>query len=224
MSRTLPFKLKITPGMIVTAFAFAASFLIYMWFLNSPYFHVIAAWCMENLIALVITVILLKAIGIIWPPLPGGLASIAIIPLVGLHWAYFCDLVGTIIGCSIAYYFGRVHGRQFLAKVFGEEFAAQTDKLKIKKGRELEALFVLRLLGAGVLVEAVSYGAGLIKMSYRKFLVGTVLSHLIIIGPCFYLYSALYDSKEIYLVAASLIITMPILWLVKGRYFEDAVA
>lgn len=203
---------------------FAGTLVLYSWFLQSPYFEPLYNWCQAYLGILVPIVILIKVIGIVWPPLPGGFASIAVIPLVGFFWACMADLIGTIIGCSIAYLLGRRYGRDFLAKVLGEKFADQASKLKVKEGREYEALLILRVLGAGVLVEAISYGAGLIKMDYRKFILGTIGSHLLVVFPSFYLYSKLYESQNIYLVALSLVITLPILWKVKGRYFEEVIS
>lgn len=202
----------------------AGSLILYMWFLHTPYFHHIAEWSQRNIFILIPSIVLLKVVGIIWPPIPGGFATIAIIPITGFLIAYLTDLAGTIIGCCTVYFIGRKYGKGFLSKILGDEFANHAEKLKIKKGREIEALFVLRGLAAGVLVEAVSYGAGLIKMDFKKFLFGTVVSHIIIIGPSFLLYDKLYRTHNIYLIALSLVITMPILWKLRGRYFEDVVA
>jgi uncharacterized membrane protein YdjX (TVP38/TMEM64 family) len=217
-------KFKITPSLILVLVASVASFVIYIWFLKTPYFVPILEWCHSNYWLLMAMIVLLKVIGIIWPPLPGGLAAIAVIPIVGFFPAYLADLVGSMIGCSIVYFLGKWYGHEFLAKVLGIELANQAEKLKIREGREYEAFFAFRALAGGVFVELVSYSAGLTHMKFNRFFFATLISHAVVSLPIFFLYGLLYSTQSAYIMTLSMIITLPILWKIRGRYFEIAVA
>lgn len=215
-------KFKITPSLILVILASVATFVLYVWFMQTPYFEAIYAWCIANFWLMISIVIILKIVGIIWPPLPGGLAAIAIIPITGFWIAYLTDLVGSIIGCTIVYFIGKKYGKPFLVKVLGEDFANQVEKFRVRKDREYEAFFAFRALAGGVFVEAVSYGAGITGMKYRRFFLATVVTHLMVSLPIFFMYSVLYESQSVYVMTLSTLITLPILWKLRGRYFDEA--
>ena len=76
-------------------------------FAQSPVVVSAATTLQSNLILFVPTIIILKALGIIYPPMPGIAFTLASIPLVGWELAYLMDLVGNLIGVTSAFYLGK---------------------------------------------------------------------------------------------------------------------
>lgn len=213
-------KFKISPTLIFLGLATIATLFGYSWFLNSPYFSPLYVWAQQYFIVLVLLIISVKVIGIIWPPLPGGLVSMALIPLIGFIPAYLADLTGSLMGSAVGYFIGKKYGKSLIEKIAGEGIAEQASRLKIKEGKEMEAIIVLRVIGAAVLVEAVSFGSGMLKIDFRKFLIATFISHLIVVLPAFYIYSRIYQIQNSQFLAAILLLSIPLLWKLKNRYFE----
>ena len=92
--------------------------------------------------------------------------------------------------------------------------------INVKQHREIESVFVLRMLGGGTVMEAVCYGAGLLNVKYKNFLIGSVLSHILFGIPLFLLTNQLFSTKNIVMTGIWVIVPLFILWKVKGRYFE----
>jgi uncharacterized membrane protein YdjX (TVP38/TMEM64 family) len=102
-----------TVGLLVTIVA-------YLWFIKSPYFEIFKIWAEKNFVLYVFILVTLKTIGLIWPPLPGGLLTAGSIPVLGWLPAYLSDLMGSIMGASAAYYIAQKWGYKFINKIFDE--------------------------------------------------------------------------------------------------------
>lgn len=207
-------------SLITTAFVFWITVAGYLWFINHESFLYLQNWSAENPLSFFLLLTTIKIIGIIWPPLPGGLMTIGSIPLLGWYNAYFIDLVGSIIGSSLAYYIGKKYGYKLLSKLFDEKIVDRIKNIKVKKEREIEATFTLRLIGGNTIMEAVCYGAGLLKIKYRNFLIGTIASHMLLGIPTFYFAGNFLRARNIALNAVLALITVYLIWKIKGRYFE----
>lgn len=192
----------------------------YVWFVNSSYFKSLAEWTQQNLILFSATLVLVKILSIIIPPLPGGLITLASIPLIGWQMAYLADFAGTVLGSSGAYFLGKKYGFALLGKLFDENVLNQIKKIKVKSHREIEAILVMRVLLGATLIEAVCFGAGLLKIRYPNFLIGTIIAHLLVGVPLFYLANNLINFKNTPLTIAIIALAVIIFWRVKGRYFE----
>lgn len=174
-----------------------ATILAYLWFAKSSYFIVFTNWAQQNFIILFLILILIKIIGIIWPPLPGGVFTIGAIPVMGWFNAYLADLLGIIIGSGLAYFLGKKYGYALLNKIFDASVITKIKNINIEPKREIESIFLLRLFGGGVLIEIVSYAAGLFRISFRNFLLGSLFSHLAIALPFFYFAGNLFSGKNL---------------------------
>jgi uncharacterized membrane protein YdjX (TVP38/TMEM64 family) len=192
----------------------------YIWFINTPYFDAFAAWSKSNLVLFFTILVVIKTAGIIWPPLPGGILTLGAIPIIGWPLALLADFVGSILGCSVAYYLGKKYGFEFLEKIFNKDVLAQVKAVKIKKHREIEAIFGLRVLTGSVLTEVLSYSCGLLKISYPNFLIGTVASHLVITGPIYFFAGSLFDGKRVLISMVSMGLAILLVTKFKGRYLE----
>lgn len=192
----------------------------YLWFINHESFHTLQTWSAQNPLSFATLLTSIKIIGIIWPPLPGGLLTIGAIPVIGWHNAYFIDLIGSIIGSSLAYYIGKRYGYNLLSKLFDDSIINKIKNIKVKKTREIEATFTLRLIGGNTVMEAVCYGAGLLNIKYKNFLIGSIGSHVLLGIPTFYFAGNFLRARNLALNGVLALITVYLVWKIKGRYFE----
>src|SRR3989337_132416 len=94
------------------------SVVLYLWFIKLPIFQHFVLWVQQNLLLYFLFLLFIKILGILWPPLPGGLFTLGSIPAIGWELAYIADLVGSVIGSSGAFFMGRRYGPKLLRKFF----------------------------------------------------------------------------------------------------------
>lgn len=196
------------------------SALIYIAFLRSEYYPAVESWINSNKLLFIIYLLIFKVASIIWPPLTGGAATLASIPFVGWKIAYLTDLVGSLSGGVIAYYLGKKYGRRILLKLFDEKIVEKLTQIKLKKGKELEAFFVYRVLFGATIMEVVYYGAGFLKMNFRSFLMASVITHAVMGVPVYYVTKSVLEGRNVVYVLGSLAIAIPLFMILKKRYFE----
>lgn len=194
---------------------------LYFWFIRSPYFVTFEAWSRHNLFIFYSVLLAAKITGIVWPPINGGLLTLGSIPIIGWWQAYVVDLIGSTIGSSLAYLIARQWGVTFIHKIFDRDTVQKILSVKIKAGREFEAVFLFRLLG-GSLVEAISYGAGLLNVRFSKFLWGSLLSHALVGLPLYYFAEGLVSGRNVFINLVFISALAVVFLLAKKRYFEFA--
>lgn len=193
----------------------------YFWFLDTKYFLELQVLAEENIYTFVLALFLIKIMSIVWPPLPGGLFTLGAIPFVGWETAYFIDLTGSTVGSMITYYLGKRYGLRLIKKLFDQATIDRIQKIKVKENKQTELVIVLRVFTGSVFMEAITYGAGLLKIRYSSFLVGSIISHAIVGVPVYYFAKeALVNPQSIILSLALLVGVVFILFKVKGRYLE----
>jgi len=117
-----------------------------------------------------------RILGIIFPALPAGVISFAVVPIFGWLNTYIYTLSGILVGTSVAF---------FLARTFREKLVQRFMPLKkihklegeISKKKEFLAIVALRLFTVPVM-DFSSYIAGLTKISYKKFMLATLLASI----------------------------------------------
>lgn len=205
-------------NLIIISIVMLASFGGYLWFIRQGVFQDFISWAQQNLILYFIILASIKMIGIVWPPIPGGLFTIGSVPVIGWQNAYLAEVIGGLAGATIAHHLGGKYGYKFLKKLFDEPVIERIKKVKIAKNKEVEAIFILRLF-TGSISEAVSYGAGLLGVKYRNFIFGTIIAYIFLI-PIFYLANNIFSGKNI-LLNGALVLTLGFLFYkLRGRYFE----
>ena len=159
-------------------------------------------------------------IGVVWPPIPGGLLTLGAIPIVGWQTAYIVDFTASTTGSVIAYYIGKKYGLTFLKKIFDEATIKRIKNIKVKKNRQIETVIIMRVLFGTTIVEAVSYAAGLIKIDAPQFAIGAAISHMIVAIPIFYFAGNIFSNQNLLINMLVLFIAIPLLWKFRSRYFE----
>lgn len=193
--------------------------LIFIWLRQSGNFESFYLWSQNNFYLYVAVLFLLKVAGIVYPPLPGGILTLGSIPVIGWVNAYLIDFVGSTVGSTINYFMGYKYGISFLDKILDNSAVDKIRSMKIKKGKELETVFMLRVLG-GTVMELVSYACGVLKVKFVFFILVSIASHLAIGIPTYYLAESILTTQNIVI---SLILSAALLYLFfrfKDRYFE----
>lgn len=207
-------------NLIFTITLFIVSVIAYILFIRTTQFQEFITWSQANKSLYIFLLLSLKIVSNVYPPLPGGIFTLGSIPVLGWKTAYAVDFAGSFIGSIICYYLARKYGFAVLRKIFDENLIERIKQVKVNKKREIEGLIIWRVLGGGTVIEAIYYGAGLLNINFRNFLVGTTISHLLVGIPSFYLTRELFSSRNIVLNVFLLTIAVFILYKIKGRYFE----
>ncbi len=212
--------LKKNINLIIFILSLFVTVVLYLVFITSPHYNTFLVWAKQNVFLLFSIIVLIKIIGIIWPPIPGGFLSWGSIPFMGWQLAYLSDLIGNIIGSIVTYYIGRKYGFKILKKLFDESLVKKIKSLKFKKERGFEMVFLYRVLGTVVLSEVITYGAGILKMPFLPFLLASITAHLVYNLPAYFLFNAAIYSANPILVLGSLVALIILIYKTKGRYFE----
>ncbi len=213
-------KIKSKKYLILLILVTIVTLFLYYLFSKSIYFQIIYSWSKQNIVLFLAVLFSLKVLGIVWPPLPGGIFTMGAIPFIGWFPAYLVDFFGSLAGSSIAFLIGRKYGYPFLQKIFDQEIIDKIKHLKIKPHREIEAVTTLRIFTGSLFLEAINYGAGLLNVKFFSFFVGSVISHIVVGIPSFYLIGGLFDLNNLIFGILGLAIIIPIFLKLKGRYFE----
>ncbi len=213
-------KIKSRKYLILLVLGTVATILLYYLFSKSVYFQIFTSWSRQNIVLFVIVLFLLKVLGIVWPPLSGGVLTLGAIPIIGWFPAYLVDFTGSTVGASLAFLIGKKYGYPFLQKIFDENTINKIKKLKIKPNREIEAVTTLRIFTGSLFMEAICYAAGLLNVSFTSFFIGSIISHLIVGIPTFYLVGGLFNLNNLIFGVLGFAIIIPIFVKLKGRFLE----
>ena len=191
---------------------------VYFWFIKTSYFEVFNEWTERNLLIFYSILFISKVLAIVWPPLPGSLFTLGSIPFIGWPAAFGVEIVGGLTGASIAYYLGKWYGYPFLAKIFSKEMIDKIRQIKVRKDREIESVFMGRMVGVGIM-EIICYGAGVLNVRFSRFLIASFLASILAL-PIFFLGGNVFKGGNILVGLAFAVITLFIFWKIKGRYVE----
>jgi uncharacterized membrane protein YdjX (TVP38/TMEM64 family) len=134
-------------------------------------------------------IILFRAVAIIIPPIPGGILSFALIPVLGWFWSYVYAVIGMTIGASVAFFIARKFREPIVAKFVPLQDLHLWEK-QLSHKTEFVGFLLIRLT-TGPIMDFISYVAGLTKISFKKFLLATLIAEL----PSALVY---YFSGEVY--------------------------
>lgn len=207
-------------NLLLMVLVFLVTVGLYYKFYNSPYFTQFFEWSQSNIVLFVSVLLIIKILALLYPPLSGGVLTLGSIPFLGWPLAYAIDLVGSITSGIIMYFLGKKYGYWLLNKIFSKELVEKIKKMKVKKNKEIEAVFVYRVLIGGTVLELVYYGAGVLGIGFRNFLIGSIGSHLLVGIPTFYLANNVLTSGNVWVVVVSSLVLLVLFSRLKNRYFE----
>jgi uncharacterized membrane protein YdjX (TVP38/TMEM64 family) len=168
----------------------------------------------------VFVLLVVKAISIIYPPLPGIAFTIASVPIIGWQLAYLADITGSFIGASVSFFLGKKYGYSILKRVIGPNIIEKINKIRLKQRNQVEVAIFLRFAGGGMLSDGLAWGASLIGFRYASFIVGYLISHLMTSLPIFYFVAVSLSFNSWVVFVGAAILAWIVIYKFKGRYFE----
>ena len=211
---------KVRIHLIIFSLAAVVSIVAYIIFVRSEYFTVFQVWVSEYKTTYYFILISVKIIGIVWPPIPGGVFTLGSIPVLGWQGAYVSDLIGSMIGSAISYQIAYKWGESALYKIFDDTMVGRLKKIKLIPQHEMKVIFLLRFFG-GTVVEIICYGAGLLKVNFKKFMIASVASHVAIGIPTYYLFGGIVSGKSIIINIILIMVFFTMLYFFRHKYFEE---
>lgn len=160
-----------------------------------------------------------RVLAIVIPPIPGGMFSLALIPVYGWLQSYLFALTGVLVGSSIAFWLGRIY-REPLVRRFVPLQHLHNYESRLSERTEFLAFLAIRFTTSAIL-DFMSYVAGLSKISYPKFIIATAISTL----PdalFYYLTDQIYHSLfkgSFYLAIPMIIFVIAALYVAKTGHF-----
>lgn len=174
----------------------------------------------SNLVLYFIGLFLLKTASIIYPPLPGVVVTMASVPVIGWQMAYAIDLAGSTLGSTIAYFLGKKYGFPLIETIIGATVKNRVAKIRLKKTSQIEASIMLRFATAGLLSDGLSWGASLIGFSFKPFIIGYIVSHILATLPIFLGIGLAVSFHSWSVLLFVMIVAWIFMYRFKGRYFE----
>lgn len=134
-------------------------------------------------------IIFFRMLAMIIPPIPGGILSFALIPVIGWFWSYIYAVIGMTIGACIAFWIARKFREPVVAKFVPLQQLHHWEK-QLSSKTEFTTFLLIRMT-TGPIMDFISYVAGLTKISFKKFLIATLIAEL----PSIFVY---YLGGEVY--------------------------
>jgi len=210
--------IKNSRNLIIVGSIGVLSLVAYFWMVRQEFFANFVTWAGDYLLIYLCFLIFFKAIAIVWPPIPGGLLTLGSVAVIGWKLAFLAQVLGGLLGGSIAYFLGRKYGLWLLQKFFDQVVIDKVQKIKIHGHREFEAIFLLRMFTTTI-SEAISYGAGLIGIKFRNFFFATLCGFVFEV-PFFLLAQSILNGKNLWLSGGLVLAGGLLFYKLKGRYFE----
>jgi uncharacterized membrane protein YdjX (TVP38/TMEM64 family) len=169
-----------------------------------PDYNQYAAEVIERYPALApLVIIIFRFLGIVLAPLPGAPVAFASIAFLPWQEAWFYNLIGVTLGSFAAFGIAR-KWREPIAAKFAPIQNLHAWQEKISERRQFWGFVALRTV-VGVVVDFLSYAAGLSKISFKNFAIANIAVDGIISIPFYYLGSVAL-AYSIYFTAGSIVL------------------
>ncbi len=160
--------------------------------------------------------ILMMTVAVVLAPIPSSPLAIFAGTVFGVWWGSLWTMLGTTIGAGIAFFLARKFGRPFVVKIISNKKLSEIEN-RFSEGNLILTVFILRLLPLPFF-DAVSYAAGLTRISVRGFVLATVFGLL----PLIFLFSYAGELLAENMVAFSvLVVIFSILLLVFVKIYHN---
>lgn len=213
-------RVKINKQVFIFAFFYALFFFGYLFFSKTQAFQGFVSFAQGNIVIFFVFLVVVKFIGIIYPPFAGGILTLGAVPIIGWKLAFLADFVGGFPAGIINYFIGRKFGLRVVRRIFGQDPAKYLDKLEIREGREIEGLILSRLVFGTISVEVVQYLAGILRINFWKFLVSALVYEALFRVPFFWLFYEIIVQKGYIMGIIVILVGLPILYKYRRRYLE----
>ena len=160
--------------------------------------------------------ILIRSLGVIFPPIPGIILDAVGIYFFGWKLGFIYAEIGVVGGAVVAFWIARKYRepvvRRFIAL---QKLHAWEDTLSEQK--KFWSLVGLRLITGPLLFDYINYVAGLTKINFGKFLIATIVGSLPVMIPIYYFGDKLL-SHSFYLISTFILVVLIISFAQKWWY------
>ncbi len=177
----------------------------------------IVAFLQQTPILAPVVFIVLRALTVIFPPVPGILVDIPGILVFGWFRGFIYAETGVIMGALAAFCIARKFREPIVKKFVPLQRLLEWES-KLSDNQKFWALLAIRL-PTNPFFDYINYAAGMTGIPWRKFLITAVIGNVPSMLPMYYL-GGLSISKGAY-YAAAFILALIILWVVFRKKFSS---
>ena len=160
--------------------------------------------------------ILIRSLGVIFPPIPGIILDAVGIYFFGWKLGFIYAEIGVVGGAVVAFWIARKYREPVVRRfVTLQKLHAWEDTLSERK--KFWSLVGLRLITGPLLFDYINYVAGLTKINFGKFLVATIVGSLPVMIPIYYFGDKLL-SHSFYLISTFILVVLIISFAQKWWY------
>lgn len=116
----------------------------------------------------------IQILQVVFPIIPGGVTTVVGFLVFDFWWGFFLNYIGISIGSLLLFYLARRYGKLFCLLFMSEETFYKYES-KIDNKRSYELFFIFCMLSPISPADIIVMITGLTSMSYRKFMVITML-------------------------------------------------
>ncbi len=152
-------------------------------------------------------IMLLRLFCIVVPVFPGTVYAILAGALFGFAQGLMIIAIADFLACSVNFFIARRYGRGVVQRFVGKRFM---DKLDLWSKKYLEGNFFL-LTGAmmSIFFDYISYGAGLCRMPWQRFMSALGLSIVLVRPPIVAVGAGILQGEKL-LIGTSLVVVLAI--------------
>lgn len=155
---------------------FISLILLIIYLISSNYVEITIQLIEKNVFVGPLLLIVWRILGIIFPAIPAGVVSFAVVPIFGWLNTYLYTLTGILIGTSISFWLARRFREPLVGKFVSLKKLHQLEG-ELSERKRFMAIVALRLFTVPVM-DFSSYAAGLTRISFPKFFLATLLASL----------------------------------------------
>lgn len=149
---------------------------IFLFFWLPPRQDEITQFAIAHPLVAPLLLIFFRTIGMVIPPIPGGVISFALIPVLGWFWTAVYSMIGLTLGAVIAFLIARKFREPVIARFVPLRDLHKWEG-KLSGKTEFFAFLGIRMM-TGPIMDFISYVAGLSKISFWKFLLATIIAEI----------------------------------------------
>jgi len=157
--------------------------------------------------------VLAMVIAIVISPIPSSPLAILAGAIFGWTEAFILTMIGAVGGAIIAFYIARMFGRPIVEKLISPSRLAEIEEMMPERHLAL-AIFFLRIPPLPFF-DAISYAAGLTKISFRSFTIATFFGLIPIVFTLSYFGGMAFSTTNLTII----VLAVTVIFFIFLRYY-----
>ena len=168
----------------------------------------------------IIFFIIVRAIAIIIPPIPGIIVDLPGTIYFGWPLGFIYGEIGIMLGATVSFFIAKKF-REPLVKKFVSLQKIHTWEDKLSENDKFWTLFSIRLVANPLFFDVISYAAGLTKIRFSRFFIATFFSNIPYMFLIYYFGEISFNMGIYYFI--SFILALLIIWAVFGKFINKLI-